>query len=81
MKPWVNDPVSGLPSVSLTLLVVTFAGVIVAGALNMAGVVASTSIFSEVFYSATALYFGRRMNIGGKLISADKAEELKGKSE
>jgi hypothetical protein len=77
MNVWVDDPVTKLPSVSLTLLVVSFAAVIVAGALNMAGVVASTSLFSEVFYSTVALYFGRRMTVGSKVVSADKAEEIK----
>ena len=79
MDIWVKDPVSKLPSVSLTLLVVSFTGVLVAGALNMAGVVSSTSLFSEVFYSCSALYFGRRLNFGGKNFSSDKAQEIETK--
>lgn len=73
---WVNDPATKTPSVSLSLLVVSFTAVIVAGALHMAGVVSNTSLFTEVFYSSTALYFGRRLNIAGKAFTADKAEEI-----
>ncbi len=76
MEFWVKDPVGKLPSVSLTLVMVTFVGVLVAGALEMAGVVKSTSLFGEIFYSSIALYFGRRMTIGNKNFSSDKAEEV-----
>jgi hypothetical protein len=76
MKFWVKDPVTDIPSVSLTLMVVTFVGVIVAGALNMAEVVKNTSLFGEIFYSSCALYFGRRLSFGGKNFSSEKAEEI-----
>lgn len=78
---WVKDPITNLASVSLTILVISFTAVIVAGALNMAGVVQSTSLFSEVFYSCCALYFGRRFSFGGKAFTSDKAEEIKEKIE
>lgn len=81
MEFWVKDPIQKLPSVSLTILVISLAAVIVAGALHMAGVVASTSLFSEVFYSSVALYFSRRLNISGKSFGSEKAEEIKEKIE
>lgn len=73
---FVDDPVTKQKSVSLTLLVYTFAATMLAGALHMAGVVSQTSLFSEILYSSTALYFGRRMSISGKSFSSDKAEEI-----
>jgi hypothetical protein len=76
---WVIDPGTKLPSVSLTILVVSLTAVIVAGSLHMAGVVQSTSLFSEVFYSSVALYFGRRFSMNGKTFSSEKAEEIKEK--
>jgi hypothetical protein len=78
---WIKDPSTDLPSVSLTLLVYTFVGTIIAGALNMAGVVSSTSLFSEIFYSSTALYFGRRLNFAGKQYTSEKADEIAKKVE
>lgn len=81
MELWVKDPSTGLKSVSLTILIVSFTAVIVAGSLNMAGVVATTSLFTEIFYASTALYFGRKMTVNNKNFSADKAEEIKEKIE
>lgn len=81
MNLWVNDPVTKLPSVSLTMLLATFILVITAGALSMFGLVKDSSIFSEIFYSSVALYFGRRLNIANKTFSSDKAEEVINKIE
>lgn len=81
MQFWIKDPVGQLPSVSLTILMVTFVGVLTAGSLEMAGLVKSTSLFTEIFYSACALYFSRRMTFGNKNYSSEKAEEIKGKIE
>lgn len=78
---FVTDPVNKLPSVSLTILIVAFTAVLVAGSLEMAGVVKSTSLFSEVFYSAVALYFGRRFSSNGKVFSSEKAQEIEKKLE
>ena len=77
MNIWLKDPITQVPSVSLTLLVATFVLTVIAGGLQMSGCVQSTSLFAEMFYSAVALYFGRRLNIGGKAYTSDKAEEVK----
>lgn len=77
--PVFKEPRNGGPSVSLTLLVISFICVLVAGTLHMFDKVSNTSLFSEVFYSAVALYFGRRIGIGGKVFSSEKAETIKKK--
>ena len=76
MNIWIEDPNSKTPSVSLTLLVISFTATIVAGALNMSGVVASTSIFTELTYSCVALYFGRRTTFAGKVFSSEPAQTI-----
>lgn len=63
---WIVDPKTKEPSVSLTNLVLAIVFLLTAGALNLAGVVQTTSIALEYFGLASALYFGRRMNINGK---------------
>lgn len=77
MNIWLKDPITNVPSVSLTILVATFVLTVIAGAAHMSGYAQSTSLFAEMFYSATALYFGRRLNIGGKAYASDKTEEVK----
>lgn len=78
---FIKDPVTKIKSVSLTLLVLSVCCAIIAGSLEMFGVVKTTSIFSEFMYSSLALYFGRRLNIGSKNFSSDKAESVKEKIE
>lgn len=73
---WLNDPITNLPSVSLTMLLATFILVIASGGLEMFGLVKNTSLFGEMFYTTTALYFGRRLTIKGKLFTSEKAEEI-----
>lgn len=73
---FVEDPSTGQKSVSLTLLVASFIAVAAAGGLQVAGLVSSTGPFLELFYSASALYFGRRLNIKGANYSSDKASDL-----
>lgn len=78
---WINDPSTKQPSVSLTLLLVAFLGTVVAGSLQLAGLVTSSSIFLELTLTFVALYFGRRLNIGGKQFTSEKAEEIVNKVE
>ena len=59
---WVNDPVTGKPSVSLTLLVIAATICVIAEGLEMAGVVKTTSMSYEMFATACGLYFGRRFS-------------------
>lgn len=71
-KLLVNDPKQKEPSVSLTMLLVSFIVVLIAAGLEMAGKVKGTSITLELFWGTCGLYFGRRFNIGGKQIGIDK---------
>ena len=68
---WMDDPKTKEPSVSLTMLVVSFTGVLIAAGLHMADIVKDTSIMTEIFYANVALYFGRRFSMGGKTFSSD----------
>lgn len=77
--PVFEDPKSKEPSVSLTILVVSFLGMLAVGGLHVADKISTVSLFPELFYSAVALYFSRRLNIGGKLFTSDKAEEIQTK--
>lgn len=60
---WIKDPKDKSKSVSLTLLVASFVGLLIASGLEIAGVVETTSGLSELFYSTVALYFGRRFKV------------------
>jgi hypothetical protein len=76
---WIVDPKNKEASVSLTLLVVSLILLIIVGGLQVAKVIESVSIFPEMFYSSVALYFGRKMNVSGKLFSSEKAEQVEQK--
>lgn len=78
---YLNDPKDGKPSVSLTLLMVSFLGVLVAASLQLAKVTDSTSVMTEVFYSTLALYFGRRFTVGSKTFTADQASQVEAEVE
>lgn len=78
---WINDPKDNSPSISLTLLIVTFAITSVLGVLEALEKVKSTGPFVEILLSFIALYFGRRLKFKGQDYSADKAEEIKEKVE
>lgn len=66
---WVADPKDGKPSVSLTILAVSFGLLVVAGGLEVFEVTKSTGPFMELTLSSIALYFGRRFSFGGKSFS------------
>jgi len=63
---WVADPKDNNPSVSLTLLLLSFTGLTVLSVLQTTGHVTSTGAFLELFYSTSALYFGRRLKFNNK---------------
>ena len=69
----------GRPSVSLTLLVISFLLLVVVGALQIAGVINNTGVFTELFYSSSCLYFSRSLNIGGKTFTSSEAEKIEEK--
>ena len=79
MQLWTKDPNTNLPSVSLTLLVLSVILTVCAGILQMLGKVQSVSVFPEMMYSFTALYLGRRLNISGKAFSSDQATDIQQK--
>ena len=66
-----KSPTTKKHSVSLTLLLVSFALLAIAGCLQLFGVVKDANIFDTLFITSTGLYFGRKVNIskGSKEIS------------
>lgn len=61
---WIPDPKTKEPSVSLTLLVVSFLGLVIVGALEIFQMVKTTSVFETLFMTTSGLYFGRRLSLG-----------------
>jgi hypothetical protein len=58
--PFIIDPRTKEPSVSLSMLVISFLGVLIASGLEMSGKVENTSILMEAFYASAGLYWGRK---------------------
>lgn len=80
MSLWVDDPSTKKPSVSLTYTVVFGTALLIAGALEVAGVTKSTSIFLEAFVGTLATYLGRRLAWGGKTYSAELTNNNQGET-
>jgi hypothetical protein len=59
-KIWVVDPKDGKPSVSLTLVVISFLICGVSIALEITDVTKETSMSFELFGAACGLYWGRK---------------------
>jgi hypothetical protein len=78
---WLTDPKTKQPSVSLTILMISFVAAVVAAGLHLAKVTDSTSTCTELFYSACTLYFGRRFTFAGKSFSSDTAQQIEQKIE
>lgn len=72
MNIWLVDPKDKTPSVSLTLMTVSFILACVLIVLEAFGKIKSTSIVMEIFAFCVANYFGRRFNLNGKTFSAEK---------
>ena len=71
---YLKDPKDGTPSVSLTFLVLSFilaAGFSVAAALDQTK---DPEQLMQLFYACSALYFGRRVNIGNKTYSSEESK-------
>ncbi len=68
---WVVDPKDNNPSVSLSLFVLSVVVLLIIGLLNVFSVVSTIGPFSELFYAASALYFGRRLSISKSGVSAE----------
>ena len=69
--PFILDPISKKPSVSLTNLIVSILFLLVAAALDLAGKVRDTSVALEYFGISSALYFSRRVTINGRSFSSE----------
>lgn len=75
MNIWIADPKTGERSVTLTLLAVSFLALVVASALQVAGVVNNISSLMELFLTTSASYLGRRINFNGKSFSAEQVDK------
>jgi len=73
--PFVQDPITKLPSVSLSNLVISILFLLIAAGLDLAGKVKGTSIALEYFGVSAALYFSRRINVNGRDFSAEREEK------
>jgi hypothetical protein len=76
--PFVQDPVTKQPSVSLTNLVLSTLFLLVAASLDLAGKVKGTSIALEYFGVSSALYFSRRINLNGRSFAAEREDNNNG---
>lgn len=75
MEAWVVDPKTNEKSVSLTLLMFSYILLCFVGGLQVAEVIQSLSIFPELFWTTTALYFGRKLSPKGKLVLKDSSDK------
>lgn len=69
--PFVLDPLTKKPSVSLTNLVISTVFLLVAAGLDLSGKVEDTSIALEYFGVSSALYFSRRISINGREFTSE----------
>ena len=76
--PFIEDPISKKPSVSLTNLIISIVLLLVATGLDLAGKVKGTSIALEYFGVSSALYFSRRINLNGRSFTAESEEKQDG---
>lgn len=77
--PFILDPITKKPSVSLTNLAISIFFLLVSASLDLAGKVKDTSIATEYFGISSALYFSRRISINGRNYSSESEEEENGK--
>lgn len=75
---FIQDPITKLPSVSLTNLVLSTLFLLIAASLDLAGKVKGTSIALEYFGVSSALYFSRRINLNGRSFTAESEEKQDG---
>lgn len=73
--PFIQDPITKLPSVSLTNLIISILFLLTAAGLDLAGKVKGTSIALEYFGVSAALYFSRRISVNGREMSAEREEK------
>ena len=73
--PFIIDPKTKNASVSLTLLIISFIGVIISNILMLTKSI-DTVAFTEVFLGCSALYFGRQFQFkkGDRSLTSEKKE-------
>lgn len=71
MSLYSKDPKTGEPSVSLTILWISVVYLLTMGVLQAIGKIEETNVALEFFGVSSALYFGRRVNIGSRNFGAD----------
>ena len=71
-KVFIIDPKTELPSVSLTMLVLSFLGAGLASILQMAKIVDNASIALQLFGISCGLYFGRNLNVSKESIKIEE---------
>ena len=73
---WVRDPIQKLPSVSLTLLMVSFVFMLAAILTNYLAFLKGIdgNLASNLFLTTAGLYFGRRLSIGKNTGGVEKQE-------
>ena len=74
---WLIDPSTGKPSVSLTLLIISFMALVIASGLHLKQLTNNTSSLLELFYACASLYFGRRLSFS----NGSSKTDLNGKEE
>lgn len=81
MTIWINSPTDGKPSVSLSLMIISFAVAMVISILQVFKAVESGGMCLEIFYATSALYFGNKFTARGKSIEvvAEKIESEQAK--
>lgn len=72
---WFTDPSKGGKSVSLTLMMASFTILVGVGLAQSLGKLDSTGPFLELFFTTTALYFGRRISYKGVGYGAEDKKE------
>ena len=71
---WIRDPITKLPSDSLTFLVISFSFIILALISKFTSIVTGIDVQTalSLFYANSALYFGRRLSDSKNNINLDK---------
>jgi hypothetical protein len=75
---WMTNPVDGKPSVSLTMMFVSFLVAMVISILQVFKAVDAGGMSLEIFLATSALYFGNKFTARGKTMEvlSEKIQQL-----
>lgn len=77
--PFLVDPKTKEPSVSLSLLILSFSALLLASTVHIAKLTDNTSSLLELFYATCGLYWGRRFQgKSGNILDSATQPEQKG---